>query len=99
MTTTEERIMGYILDGTASQFARAVSLLRKDYDRKALRELGHKRRCTGRLMKTIHVADQLLSGELKSDQRRDAILTLAASAGHAVKRRSTSSPCRPRSRK
>ncbi len=98
--TLEGRIMGYILDGTASQFARALSLMLKGYDREMLIALGHRCRITCRTMKTIFVADGLLAGEIKKDQYWSEIRRLVGSAGNAVKRsRSTSSPCRPRSPK
>lgn len=79
--------MIYVLDGTASAFARAISLVRKGCDQNALRALGDKCKRTGRLHKMLRVANAVISGEINNEQRRAEIRGLAASAGHAVKRR------------
>jgi hypothetical protein len=80
----EERIMDYVLDGDIGALTKAIKLISEGCDYNRLHDLGRKWKKSGRLLKTILLADDILVGKIKPDSVLREIQRLSASAGHHV---------------
>lgn len=78
----ERQIVKLILDGQTSDFSRAIELIRIGCDYDWLLDLGRIYRKSGRVIKTLLVADKIISGEIPKEEAHAHIRGLAISAGN-----------------
>ncbi len=78
----ERQILSLILDGQASDFAKAIALMRKPCDYAMIVFLSKRRRCTGRVLKAMITGNKIISAEIPPDEAAAHIRGLAVSAGN-----------------
>lgn len=66
--TVEEKIIRCCLIASEGSFRNALALTAEPHDEKLLRKLARERRVTGRLIKTMWVAEDLFSGKIDKDR-------------------------------
>ncbi|MEI6232628.1 MAG: hypothetical protein WCT04_06225 [Planctomycetota bacterium] len=82
LSRREHKIVRLILNGQTADFAKAIELMRKGVDYDRILDLGGIYKRTGRVIKTLIVADKIISGEIPKDEEQAYIHGLAISAGN-----------------
>lgn len=66
--TVEEKIIRYCVIGSEESFRNALALLAESHDEKLLRKLARERSVTGRLLKTMWIAEEFFAGKIDKDR-------------------------------
>ncbi len=81
--SVEVRIMHLVLDGRFPALKKAIALIKKGVDYDWLIELSRECKKTGRLLKTLLRADEIISGKIPKEECDAEIRGLSISAGHS----------------